>query len=64
MKKQVVPLLIGLAVMINSQIAIPPSLGTGTESDPYQIATLENLYWIAVDSLNWDKQFMEENHVK
>lgn len=64
MMKQIVPLLIGLAVILNAQVAIQPSLGTGTESDPYQIATLENLYWITADSLNWDKQFMEENHVK
>jgi len=59
MKKQIVILLIGLAVMINAQIAIPPSLGTGTESDPYQIATLENLYWIAADSANWDKHYIQ-----
>lgn len=59
MKKQIVILLIGLAVMINAQIAIPPPLGTGTESDPYQIATLENLYWIAADSTNWDKHYIQ-----
>jgi hypothetical protein len=59
MRKQIVILLIGLAVLINAQIAIPPSLGTGTESDPYQIATLENLYWIAADTLNFDKHYIQ-----
>jgi hypothetical protein len=30
-----------------AQIAIPPSAGNGSQANPYQIATLENLYWIA-----------------
>ncbi len=28
------------------QVAVPPAFGDGSEDDPYQIATLENLYWI------------------
>ncbi len=30
-----------------TQTAIPPTAGDGSEGDPYLIATLENLYWIA-----------------
>ncbi|HAQ62750.1 TPA: hypothetical protein DCR49_12300 [Candidatus Delongbacteria bacterium] len=59
MRKQIVILLIGLAVLINAQIAIPPSLGTGTESDPYQIANLENLYWITADTLNFHSHYIQ-----
>jgi hypothetical protein len=35
---------------INAQTATPPAIGDGSESNPYQIATLENLYWIATNS--------------
>lgn len=31
---------------IFAQTAMPPITGAGTASEPYQIATLENLYWI------------------
>jgi hypothetical protein len=33
---------------INAQTAILPS-GDGSESNPYQIASLENLYWITAN---------------
>jgi|GEM_PF-1223443 len=33
-------------VYTNSGIAVCPSAGDGTSGDPYQIASLENLYWI------------------
>jgi hypothetical protein len=39
--------LFGMAYNASAQTAIAPSSGTGTELDPYKIATLENLYWIA-----------------
>ena len=35
------------ATFIFSQTATAPALGSGTSGSPYQIATLENLYWIA-----------------
>ncbi|MBW6516775.1 MAG: T9SS type A sorting domain-containing protein [Candidatus Cloacimonetes bacterium] len=33
-----------------AQTAIAPSVGDGTINDPYEISTLENLYWIAADN--------------
>jgi hypothetical protein len=33
-----------------AQNAIPPAEGLGTEDDPYQIASLENLYWFAASN--------------
>ncbi len=38
--------------------ATAPS-GTGTSVDPYLIADLENLYWIAANSSEWDKYFVQ-----
>lgn len=34
-------------VFTNAQTATAPSVGDGTVGNPYQIATLENLYWIS-----------------
>ena len=33
-----------------SQVAVAPAEGTGTVDNPFQIATLENLYWIAASN--------------
>ncbi len=44
----VIILLTVLAVTLTAQTAIPPAAGDGTEANPYQIATLENLYWLSV----------------
>jgi hypothetical protein len=54
-----------LAVMcsLSAQTAIAPAFGDGTENNPYQIATLENLYWIAVSTENWNKQYLQTNDI-
>jgi hypothetical protein len=41
-----------------SQTATQP-IGSGTEQDPYQIETLENLYWLAITNTAWDKHFIQ-----
>jgi len=33
--------------------------GSGTEGDPYQIATLDNLLWVSTNSSSWDKYFIQ-----
>jgi hypothetical protein len=38
---------------IVAQTAIPPAAGDGSQANPYQVATLENLYWIASDATRW-----------
>ncbi len=43
---------------LNAQTAIPPK-GNGSKIDPYQIATLENLYWLTQNSSEWDRQFIQ-----
>jgi len=44
-------LLLCIATMIFSQTAIAP-VGSGTSENPYQIASLQNLYWIADQTVN------------
>jgi hypothetical protein len=41
--------LIAAIASLTAQTATQPALGNGTNTDPYQIATLENLFWIAAD---------------
>jgi hypothetical protein len=48
-----------LQIFVYAQNPVPPSSGVGSEGDPYQIATLDNLYWIALDTSNWDKHFIQ-----
>jgi len=40
-----------------------PSSGNGTIENPYQIATLENLYWITSNSANWDKHYLQTANI-
>ncbi len=44
-------------------VATAPLLGNGTTGDPYQIATLENLYWITENRLTWDKHFIQTANI-
>ncbi|MBN1339275.1 MAG: VCBS repeat-containing protein, partial [Bacteroidales bacterium] len=41
-----------------SQTAVQPS-GSGTTEDPYQVGTLDNLYWITQNSGSWNKHFIQ-----
>ncbi len=47
---------------IYSQIAAQPS-GSGTSSDPYRIATLDNLYWITQNSSSWSSYFLQTANI-
>jgi len=44
---------------INAQTATVPSSGDGSSTNPYQIASLENLYWISTNKGVWDKHFIQ-----
>jgi hypothetical protein len=40
-------------VILFSQTATQPSVGDGTSGNPYQIATLDNLYWLTQTTSAW-----------
>ncbi|MFA6469868.1 MAG: GLUG motif-containing protein [Bacteroidota bacterium] len=42
-----------------AQTATAPSSGDGTSGNPYQIATLDNLYWITQNNTQWDKYYIQ-----
>ncbi len=37
----------------------PPTTGDGSSGDPYQIETLNNLYWLSQNSAEWDKYYIQ-----
>ena len=45
-------------IALQAQTATPPA-GSGTASDPYQVASLDNLYWVSKYSSTWDKYFIQ-----
>ncbi len=54
-------ILFGISVSgnrVSAQTATPPS-GAGTAENPYQIATLENLYWLTLQPNAWNKYFIQ-----
>jgi hypothetical protein len=38
---------------------LEPPAGSGTFSDPYQIATLDNLYWLSANSGAWNMNYIQ-----
>lgn len=60
MKKQILLILsLCLVIFSQAQTATAPSIGDGTSSNPYQIATLDNLYWLSQNSGEWSKYFIQ-----
>jgi len=37
--------------------------GSGTETDPYQVETLDNLLWISTNNISWDKHFIQTSDI-
>jgi hypothetical protein len=59
-------LFIGLlvfALSLLAQTAIAPTNGDGSEGNPYQIATWQNLYWLSQTSSVWDKHFIQTGDI-
>ncbi len=46
-----------------AQTATAPAAGDGLPGNPYQIASLENLYWIAEDPGRWDKHYIQTEDI-
>lgn len=44
--------------VLSAQVAIAPD-GNGSAANPYQIATLENLYWVSQNGSCWNAQFSQ-----
>ena len=58
----IIALVFLVPILANAQTASKP-VGAGTMEDPYQIATLNNLYWIYVSSPQWDKYYIQTANI-
>ena len=45
--------------MVSAQTATPPSSGDGSAGNPYQIASLDNLYWLTQSDTAWSEYFVQ-----
>jgi hypothetical protein len=57
-----VVLLFGICLAFAEPSATQPS-GEGSSGSPYQISSLENLYWVSQNSTSWDKYFLQKNDI-
>ena len=46
-----------------AQTATAPSFGDGSSGSPYQISTLNHLYWITQNSSEWDKVYIQTANI-
>jgi hypothetical protein len=53
------PLVLLLAGTAQAQTSTPPSAGDGSAGNPYQIATIDNLYWLTQTSSVWGDYFIQ-----
>ncbi len=58
MYKFVLSLLLTFCVFSLIADGVQP-IGTGTENDPYQIATLDNLLWFSTNDSSWSSHFIQ-----
>lgn len=60
MKKQLLFIIsLCLTLISQAQTSTPPSAGDGSLSNPYQISTLNNLYWLSLDTNRWNKNYIQ-----
>lgn len=59
MLRTVIIVILASVIQLFSQTAIAPSAGDGSSGNPYQIASLENLYWLASSPNQMDKYYIQ-----
>jgi hypothetical protein len=65
MKKYLYTAILLLFVVCNllAQTSTPPAAGNGSENSPYEIETLDNLYWLSQNSTEWDSYFIQTANI-
>ena len=61
MKKKLLLIIIifNISIMFADPTATAPASGDGSVGNPYQIATVENLFWLTQNSSEWGKNFIQ-----
>ena len=49
----------GFSARLNAQTPTAPSVGNGDPGTPYEIATINNLYWITQNTERWSKHYIQ-----
>jgi hypothetical protein len=62
-KMSLLALCLFMAVNSWAQTSTPPSVGDGSSAHPYQIVSLDNLYWLSQTSSAWDKSFIQTANI-
>jgi len=52
-----------LAVTLQAQTATAPTSGEGSSGNPYQIATVNNLYWLSQNGTYWGKYYIQTANI-
>ncbi len=58
--------LISLFLLLNFTLLLADGVqpeGSGTENDPYQIATLDNLLWMSTNNESWSSHFIQTDDI-
>ncbi len=61
--RAITTLIISVSTIIFSQTAVAPDSGDGSSGNPYHIASLGNLYWIAANSTRWNKYYIQTANI-
>ncbi len=61
-KTAIMFMLLLMSVILFGQVAMFPN-GDGTNSNPYQISTIENLYWISITDSVWNASFIQTSDI-
>jgi hypothetical protein len=56
-------ILVMAPLILFAQTATPPTLGDGSIGNPYQISTLDNLYWISQNNGTWSSNFIQTTDI-
>ena len=56
-------MMLAMSSSLLAQTASAPSFGDGSSSNPYQISTLNHLYWITQNSSEWDKYYIQTANI-
>ncbi len=62
MKYNLIFIFLFLSISLNSQNTMTPT-GNGTIASPYQIESLDNLFWLSQNSEHWDKYFIQTSNI-
>jgi hypothetical protein len=61
--RQVILIIVSLLVLVNIFADGVMPQGTGTETNPYQINTLDNLLWLSTNSSSWSSHFIQTSDI-